>query len=60
MYERFYRRGWNTELARQVKVKLAPQTVQTIGIAWLLAYLESGQELLETAAKHPTVTEVQL
>lgn len=60
MYERFYDKGWNTELARQVKVKLAPQTVQLIAIAWLLAYLETGQEVLEKDLQQAKEQEVEL
>jgi hypothetical protein len=45
MYERFYRKGWDATLARQVKTILAPQSVQAIAIIWLLAYLDAGKEL---------------
>lgn len=44
MYERFYQKGWSMELGREVKTILAPVSVQTIAIVWLLAYLESGQQ----------------
>ncbi len=57
MYERFYRRGWDPQLARLVKTRLAPQTVQAIGIIWLLAYLEAGRELARDASEAPTVTD---
>jgi hypothetical protein len=41
IYDLFYEKGWTTEVARLVKNRLAPQTAQTIGIIWLLAYLEA-------------------
>lgn len=44
MYETFYAKGWNAELARLTKNNLAPATVQAIAIIWLLAYLEAGFE----------------
>jgi hypothetical protein len=46
LYETFYEYGWNTQMARMVKQRLAPQTAHTIGVIWLLAYLEAG---LDTA-----------
>ncbi|HEX7259795.1 MAG TPA: hypothetical protein VF272_02585 [Candidatus Saccharimonadia bacterium] len=49
MYKSFYVSGWNSELARMVKNRLAPQIVQTIAIAWLLAYLEAGLESAKLA-----------
>jgi hypothetical protein len=49
MYTKFYQKGWSPEVARLVKTRLAPQTVQAIGIIWLLAYLEAGQELATDA-----------
>jgi hypothetical protein len=56
MYELFYHKGWSPEVARLVKTKLAPQTVQAIGIIWLLAYLEADRQLaLDTTAQTPTV-----
>ncbi|HUC87133.1 MAG TPA: hypothetical protein VMR75_02285 [Candidatus Saccharimonadales bacterium] len=42
MYENFYEHGWNAELGRLVLRRLAPQTVQTIAVVWLSAYLEAG------------------
>lgn len=42
MYEQFYERGWTAELGWLVRQRLAPQTVQAIGVVWLLAYLEAG------------------
>lgn len=45
LYEQFYRTGWTAEIATAVKSKLAPQAARAIGIIWLLAMLEAGQEL---------------
>ncbi len=50
LYERFYETGWNNEMATVVRNRLAPQTAQTIGIIWLLAYLEAG--FSSASAKH--------
>ncbi len=51
MYEDFYATGWNAELARTVKNRLAPQITQVIAIAWLLAYLEAGLESAKLAQR---------
>lgn len=48
LYERFYREGWNNDIASIVKKVLAPKTARTIGIIWLLAILEAGQHLATT------------
>ena len=45
LYERFYKQGWNSDIAAVVKNKIAPLTAETIGIIWLLAVLEAGQGL---------------
>jgi hypothetical protein len=45
LYERFYKQGWNSDIAAVVKNKIAPMTAETIGVIWLLAVLEAGQEL---------------
>jgi hypothetical protein len=45
LYDRFYREGWTNDLARIIRNDLAPRTARTIGIIWLLALLEAGQEL---------------
>ncbi|HSX01461.1 MAG TPA: hypothetical protein VLF67_04450 [Candidatus Saccharimonas sp.] len=45
LYEHFYRDGWTADIATIVKNKLAPQTARAIGIIWLLAILEAGQQL---------------
>jgi hypothetical protein len=49
LYERFYEEGWSNELAVAVKNVLAPRTAQAIGIVWLLALLDAGQQLAEQA-----------
>jgi hypothetical protein len=60
MYERFYHKGWSPEVARLVKTRLAPQTVQAIGIIWLLAYLEAGRELALDACQPAPAVEAEL
>jgi hypothetical protein len=45
LYERFYREGWNNDIAATVKNQLAPQAARTVGIIWLMAVLEAGREL---------------
>ena len=50
LYERFYREGWNADIATLVKTRLAPQTARAIGNIWLLALLEAGQQLVQGAA----------
>jgi hypothetical protein len=49
LYDRFYREGWNNDIATTIKNQLAPQAAQTIGIIWLLALLEAGQQLVTQA-----------
>ncbi|TAK89612.1 hypothetical protein EPO04_00690 [Patescibacteria group bacterium] len=58
MYERFYKQGWSMSLGREVKSILAPVSVQAIAIIWLLAYLESGQQLAEAAHRSKAVAEL--
>lgn len=43
MYERFYRSGWNTGLARDAREMLAPSIIRTVSLAWALA-LEDSQK----------------
>lgn len=50
LYQRFYKEGWNNDIASTVKKVLAPQTARTIGIIWLLALLEAGQQMVTDAA----------
>ncbi len=45
LYERFYKEGWNNDIASTIKKTLAPQASRTIGLIWLLALLEAGQQL---------------
>ena len=49
LYNQFYRVGWTNEIAGMVKTRVAPQTARTIGIIWLLALLDAGQELAAQA-----------
>lgn len=49
MYQEFYQYGWNAKLARAVRTRIAPQTIQIIAIAWVLAYLEAGQDMAKAA-----------
>lgn len=46
LYERFYREGWNNDIATIVKKTLAPKVARAIGLIWLLALLEAGQMLV--------------
>jgi hypothetical protein len=45
LYDRFYKEGWNNDIASIIKKDLAPQIARTIGLIWLLALLEAGQHL---------------
>jgi hypothetical protein len=47
LYDRFYKDGWNADMANIVKNKLAPQAARAIGIIWLLALLEAGKQLVQ-------------
>jgi hypothetical protein len=49
LYERFYKEGWNNDIAITVKNQLAPQTARTIGTIWMLALLEAGQQIVTQA-----------
>lgn len=51
LYEKFYKSGWNADMASIVKNELAPKTALTIGTVWLLAFLEAGQQLATKAAR---------
>ena len=42
MYERFYRRGWTTKLARDVRDELAPRMMKVVTLAWYQAMLDAG------------------
>jgi hypothetical protein len=51
IYEKFYVKGWNVEMARSVRQVVAPLAARTVGIVWLLAYLEAGlQAVLQEAS----------
>jgi len=41
MYERYLRRGWNPNLAKDVRNHLAPTIAKTISVVWLMALDES-------------------
>jgi hypothetical protein len=49
LYERFYKEGWNNDIATTVKNQLAPHAARTIGIIWLMALLEAGKQLATQA-----------
>lgn len=42
MYESFYKYGWTTGLARQVRDELMPTLIRVVTVAWYLALLEAG------------------
>jgi hypothetical protein len=46
LYDRFYKDGWNADIANVVKNKLAPQAARAIGMIWLLALLEAGKQIV--------------
>lgn len=50
IYQRFQEKGWTNQAAAIVKRQIAPQTVQSTGIVWLLAYLEAGADLAKQVA----------
>ena len=52
LYERFYKQGWNADLASTLKKIVAPRAASAIGIIWLLAVLESEQKLAVADAHH--------
>ena len=53
LYERFYKEGWNNDIASTVKKVLAPQTARAIGIIWLLALLEAGERMATESGLTP-------
>jgi hypothetical protein len=55
MYEKFCEQGWTPEIARLIKTRLTPETIQTIAIIWLLAYLEAGMDLAQDASKSKAI-----
>lgn len=42
MYDRFYRRGWTTKLARETRNKLAPKITKVVVAGWYQALHEAG------------------
>lgn len=46
LYDRFYKQGWNSDIAGVVKNEIAPRAAAAIGYIWLLAILEAGQQLV--------------
>ncbi len=42
MYEKFYEKGWNSELAKLTKKELAPKMAQTTTLAWYMAAKDAG------------------
>jgi hypothetical protein len=54
LYDRFYKEGWNNDIATTIKNQLAPQAARVIGTIWLMALLQSGRQLATTseAAAH--------
>lgn len=42
MYERYYKRGWTTKLALEVRTKMAPTIINTVTLAWYGALVEAG------------------
>jgi hypothetical protein len=46
LYQRFYKEGWNNDIAGMIKNQLAPQTARTIGVIWLMALLEAGKQVV--------------
>lgn len=45
LYERFYRESWSADLMTSIKNRVAPQTARTIGLIWLLALLDAGEQI---------------
>jgi hypothetical protein len=48
LYEEFRKTGWTLNLARKVRMLLAPAIAQTIAVTWYLAYQESGKSISNT------------
>lgn len=42
LYDEFYKKGWTQSLARTIKKKIAPHSVQVLGIIWLMADHEAA------------------
>jgi hypothetical protein len=54
LYDRFYKEGWNNDIAATIKNQLAPQAARVIGTIWLLALLEAGKQLATGAEADAT------
>jgi hypothetical protein len=46
LYGRFYKEGWSSDIAAAIKNKIAPQTARAIGLIWMLALYEAGEQLV--------------
>jgi len=42
IYTEFQQKGWTTGIAAAIRTQIAPAAVQTVGVIWLLAYLDAG------------------
>lgn len=42
MYDRFYEKGWNLKMARQVRNHLGPIMIKTVSLAWYSACRDAG------------------
>jgi hypothetical protein len=40
IYDIYYRRGWTTQLAQQVRQQLAPIIVKTVTLTWYMAMVD--------------------
>lgn len=54
MYEDFYKHGWTTRLARQVRRELAPAIVRAVTLVWYAALMDSKDESKESQPKQST------
>ncbi|MEX0934234.1 MAG: hypothetical protein WDZ42_00360, partial [Candidatus Saccharimonadales bacterium] len=51
MYDRFYQTSWTVWLARASRKELAPRTIETLAIVWVLAAEEAGVAKVDRTAK---------
>jgi len=42
IYEQYYKRGWTTKLAAEVRQTLMPAIIQTVTLAWYCALVDAG------------------
>lgn len=47
LYDRFYKRGWTSKLASQVRKQLAPIIVRSVTVAWYAALMDAHQGMDE-------------